>query len=459
MLQMLHYVNPTDEAYLKSYIKAQTIAYGSDRMCSAMPISEIQNLTDILNDDSIVPMNISLSRTLFNGDRICHFGNGFAANVSMSSERIGDYESLTGVGGKSWYTGDGMLYVYNDSDNEEYGSEYFSGIDWTRLSGTTVDKTPRPDVIAGAELESSPESFVGGASLDDKYSAGAMRFHAYTQDEERTYYASDTGITHVLPVFDNDLTAEKSWFMFENEVAALGAGITSTKDPGVETIVDNKLLKKDGTGSEEILVNGKNINEIKPFTKTVDNVKTVYIEGFGGYYFPNAENLTFNRTENNYIQIYKDHGVNPQNDTYNYVVLPNMTSEEVEQYAAEPAICVLSNTDKLQAVSKPSAGVSQIVFWSEGTFNGITVDKPCVVIIREYDGKYILGVSDPTQKETEINITVDRAGMNFVKADKGMVFENGKLTVNLETSPDDTYAGDSFKGITYRAEFSSANNQ
>ena len=49
--------------------------------------------------------------------------------------------------------------------------------------------------------------------------------------------------------------------------------------------------------------------------------------------------------------------------------------------------------------------------------------------------------------------------MNFVKADKGMVFENGKLTVNLETSPDDTYAGDSFKGITYRAEFSSANNQ
>lgn len=43
--------------------------------------------------------------------------------------------------------------------------------------------------------------------------------------------------------------------MFDDEIAALGSGITSSTGNYVETIIDNRKLNKDG--SNEVLINGE----------------------------------------------------------------------------------------------------------------------------------------------------------------------------------------------------------
>jgi hyaluronate lyase len=48
------------------------------------------------------------------------------------------------------------------------------------------------------------------------------------------------------------LTAKKSWFMFDNEIVALGAGITSTESAAIETTVENRRI----AGSNTLTVNG-----------------------------------------------------------------------------------------------------------------------------------------------------------------------------------------------------------
>ncbi|WP_322390260.1 polysaccharide lyase family 8 super-sandwich domain-containing protein, partial [Clostridium perfringens] len=95
-----------------------------------------------------------------------------------------------------------------------------------------------------------------------------------------------------------------------------------------------------------------------------------------GYYFPNKTNLKVRNVENtgtwqaigssgpvdsndqplnitnNYLEMWFDHGVNPTDASYEYVMLPNQTKQQVEEYAKNPSITVLSNTSSVQAVKE-----------------------------------------------------------------------------------------------------------
>src|SRR5699024_11300438 len=57
-------------------------------------------------------------------------------------------------------------------------------------------------------LPISEESWVGGSALDNRYGSTGMSYKQW----------------------NSSLTAKKSWFTFENEIIALGAGISSDED-------------------------------------------------------------------------------------------------------------------------------------------------------------------------------------------------------------------------------------
>ena len=94
-----------------------------------------------------------------------------------------------------------------------------------------------------------------------------------------------------------------------------------------------------------------------------------------------------------------EHGNNPTNATYQYVLLPGRSAARVGQYAAQPQVSVITNNANVQAASETRLGITAANFWTDTTqtAGGITANKKCSVMVRN-DGTFIdVAVSDPTQ--------------------------------------------------------------
>lgn len=410
----------SDEGYLhaKMLIKRHLIPEISDYVYKNLSVTHIKKLEEILNDpDLSEPEDYLISKVYYNMDRVVHQRGNWVAGVSMSSERIANYESINYANEKGWYTGDGMLYIYNYNDVFQFDSDYFNCSDPYKRAGTTVDTQNREDK-SGREYFSN-QDFVGGVSLDNLFSAAAMQLESYHSDGEDAHNCT--------------LTAKKTWFMFDDEVVALGCDISAQDGFDVLTVAENRKLKN----GDEVLT-GKD-GEITANGLLPENPEWIHLENFGGYYFPDGGNLNVQRETNDktFIKMWFDHGVNPQNSTYEYVVLPNMSSTETLKYAQNPDITVLSNTPFLQAVSENSLGICGMVFWEKGSFGDITVTRPLIVMVREDDEEYVISLSDPTHKLKKARIIINKTLKNTY-ADDGLLAlnENGFTVIeaNLDGS-------------------------
>lgn len=173
----------------------------------------------IMSDSSIVPREEKLQTKVYAGmDQVVHLRPGFGFGVSMSSHRIGPYESTNGENLKGWYTGVGMTYLYN-KDPLQF-TDYWPTVNKYRLPGTTVDTMPRADEEGAGYL--SPKTWAGGTELQGQYATAGLDLKGY----------------------GSTLKAKKSWFMFDDEVVALGTGITSTDNRTIETTIENRMLTK-----------------------------------------------------------------------------------------------------------------------------------------------------------------------------------------------------------------------
>ena len=114
----------------------------------------------------------------------------------------------------------------------------------------------------------------------------------------------------------------------------------------------------------------------------------------------------------NYLEMWVDHGKNPDNSSYSYVLLPETSVEETENYVREPKITILENSSKVQAVYHRKLGITGINFWQEqgGSIGGITSDKAASVMLQETaKGTLKISVSDPTMKnQGEIRIMLGK---------------------------------------------------
>jgi hypothetical protein len=176
----------------------------------------------IMEDASIEPRGEKLLSKIYAGmDRAVHLRPGFGIGLSMSSKRIGTHEATVGENLKGWYTGAGMTYLYNNHDLRQY-YDFWPTVNKYRLPGTTVDTMTRSTANYEGTGYRSPNTFAGGSELlGETYTVG-MDYKAY----------------------GSSLTAKKSWFMFDDEMVALGAGIYSSDSRTIETTIENRMLNK-----------------------------------------------------------------------------------------------------------------------------------------------------------------------------------------------------------------------
>ncbi|MYZ35538.1 lyase, partial [Streptomyces sp. SID4917] len=83
-------------------------------------------------------------------DRAVHRGPGWAAALSMASERIAHYECGNGENPRGWHTGAGMLSWWcADRNNDQYTDWFWPTVDPYRLPGTTVSTKRLADRAGG----------------------------------------------------------------------------------------------------------------------------------------------------------------------------------------------------------------------------------------------------------------------------------------------------------------------
>lgn len=355
-------------------------SYYTDIYSGINPLVELPLAKALVgNVDIPVAGDVSFNKVYSSTDRIIHHRPSYRFGISMSSGRIGKFESINDANTTGWYTGDGMTYIYN-ADRGQYVN-YFKNVNDYRLPGTTVDVITRSEIVNNYGLFGNPRNqkhWAGGVSLKNKYGVAGMDLVGEV----------------------SSLNAKKSWFMFDDEVVALGAGITMVELRAAETIVENRK------GLRSLWVDGVLKSAIAGTSEVLTNPKWAHLDGTGGYYFPQPCTVYTARTTASFTEMYITHSVKPTNETYAYVLLPSATKAFLEQYATSPAITINSNTPNVQSVTHSNLKITGVNFFTAATTGILTSNTPASVIYQRSNDTIYMSISDPTQKLTSINLKV-----------------------------------------------------
>jgi hyaluronate lyase len=409
------------------------------------PPAVAKSLTNWVNSPSIPPGQFQFSQM----DRVVALRNGFAFGISMDSSRIANYEAINGGNLHGWFTGDGMTYLYITNKNEgQFSSDFWPTVDPYHLPGTTMGTNGLGNAVGEATTTGQP--WVGGAQVKNTYGLAGMQLHGW----------------------HTTLYAKKSWFMFDNEIVCLGANITAGGPSEVDTTAEDRRLGNPITSS--FTLNGTAITPTVGWSSNLPSATPSWcaLSGTGGYYIPAGNsNLQAVFTQNSgswsqinsddgtvytddYFKLWYNHGVHPTNASYSYVILPNMNALSVSNYALAPDITILTNSTFVQAVSKPSLGVEAANFWTNGpsSVDFISVSNEASIITMESTNGISLGVSDPTQTNTTLTVTLNRSATGFESADAGVTVVQLSPKIILSVNVNGAL------GKTFQASFTYANS-
>lgn len=336
------------------------------------------------------------NRQFWCSDYMVQRRDDYVASVKMLSQRILNAELVNSEGKKSVHLSDGANFLYLEGD--EY-LNIFPVWDWTKIPGTTAIqgtlKIGEPDTIKTR----GKTTFDGGVS-DGTYGLATM-------DLKR-----------------GNLTGEKSWFFFDSSYVALGAAITLDSDTqqDVATDVNQTLLRGDVITSESQspLAQGS-------YSYNTSHGVWIYHDHVG-YIFPadTKLNLSVGPQSGKWSEIgtgpdtpltkdvfdlWIDDGAAPQDERYQYIVVPNTTQEGVAQRAKDSGVEILANNSAIQAVYSPRIKLAELVFrqpsYIKTPLGTVRADHACLLLVRQTAGGLHLTASDPEDLPLKLTITVD----------------------------------------------------
>ncbi|MFE1769336.1 polysaccharide lyase 8 family protein [Streptomyces angustmyceticus] len=341
-------------------------------------------------------------------DRAVHRRPGWAAGLAMASDRITYYENGNGENPRGWHTGAGMVYWWGvDFGGDQYTDAFWPTVDPYRLPGTTVSTKRLADNEGGGWGEPKPAARWVGGTTDGEFAA----------------------IGQDLRGLASTLTARKSWFALADCLVCLGAGITARDGVPAETVVDNRRLGERGTAA--LTVDGVRLPGTLGVTTTFRRAHWAHLAGHGGYVLPGGAPLTVRReartgswhdinttstTEpftRRYVTLWHDHGTDPVDARYCYLLMPGAGPRTLAARAADRHwLTVLANDAGRQAVAVDPLGVTAANFWRAGRAGPLTSSGPVSVLVREHRGRrrptVLLCLAAPERTGEPLEITWSR---------------------------------------------------
>lgn len=422
-----------------------------------LPAGVIPMAMDIV-DSGIEPRGSLIRHKRYGAmDRVVHLQDDFGFTISMSSNRIRNTEGTNDEGLRLWNIGDGLTYLYNE-DKTYYSDHYWATVDYQRLPGTTVNRVEDRAPKAGYGTH-NPYKFAGGTDLG-QYGIAGMEMQG-------------VGTTS-----RNGAHAKKSWFMFDDEVVAIGSDIRSTVEgSGVETVVENRKVSLEK--SNTLTVDGR-IQEMSgdgsadEFNGVHEGTRWIHLAGKEagsdvGYYFPETADITGLREtrtgnwkqvntyekftddeerNNSFVTFWFDHGEKPEKAEYAYVLLPGKSADETAFYHDAPDIEILRQDEQVHAVRENKLGITGINFFEAGRCGAFRAEQPQSVMFREdkEEGTVEISFADPTQSVKELNLTVALGVLEILDKSEGVQVSeiNGETVLTAVTDSPSGTAGKSF---------------
>lgn len=346
----------------------------------------------------------SFNKHYWVSDYTQHSRPGYLFTVRNVSTRTVEAETGNGENLRAHYFSHGATFISVDGNEYKNIMPYW---DWAMIPGTTFPHTTSFPTRPQWGVNYGATTFVGGVS--DGINGAS-----------------------VLNLSKSGITAKKSWFFFDDEIVCLGAGINDASNRNVRTTI-NQTKMETPSYHKQTTSTSETMHTVS--SQVYSNEQLKYIrQGKVAYFFPDQGNVKYtmrtqsgawrdiNNTlsatiESGYVfSLWFDHGNNPTDATYSYVVVPGIDTEaKANQYSMEK-IEILENTSTLQAVVNRDMNLVQAIFHNAGTLQignrSITVNRPCALMIRNGS---VVTISDPTQSNSLITVTIESEGKEYRK--------------------------------------------
>ncbi len=278
------------------------------------------------------------------------------------------------------------------------GSEYrniFPVWDWRYVPGVTSSDYQGPAAAWGKYEHRS--AFVGGVSN------------------------GQFGIT-TMDMRQRGIRAKKTWFHFEDEIVALGAGIWSNQELAIGTTLEQSIL----TGP--VIVDTQEVKEKGDHALNSDT-SWVYHNNVG-YVFPQKSSAVLSNKEQTgtwksinkgqsgdpvskeIFTLRVKHGVKPQGESYQYILLPATSVSDVETYSNNLPVSVVENTSTIQAVTHNDLKLTSAVFHQAGSVNineefAVAVDRPSALVIDQSQEEPVVSVATPGVSGGDLKVCIN----------------------------------------------------
>lgn len=354
-----------------------------------------ENQTNRMASNSLIG-----SRMFWRSDYLINRTKDWYASVRMSSNRTYGFEMTNAENLLGCYSADGVIQVQGKESSYD---EIFPVWDWRQLPGLTVQNDGEA-LPTKYNFFSNESDFVGGV-------------------------ASEVGATAAMKLNRNGLTAHKAYFMLENMVICLGAGISATKELPTTTTIEQSLLVGDVTyGSNR----ASQTMQLSKNSKMQHASPHWVHQGSTGYLMIDNMELSFGSelSKGSWSRIAKfyqgspnvqkwvfkmiiDHGNMPSFDKYAYAILPNHTRDQTYAASKNRPFRVLANSELCQAVEYDKGRKWQIVIYepidvTSKNFYFRASQAGIYCIERTKDG-YTVALADPTQKLDKADFVVGRS--------------------------------------------------
>jgi chondroitin AC lyase len=381
-------VTPAGPAYSMGNVMALLAAEPSPRQ------KELQGFAARLQGKPDAP-EFTGNKQFWCSDFMTHRRAGYYTSVRMLSTRMLNSELVNSEGKKSVHMSDGANYLYLTGD--EY-KDIFAAWDWTKIPGTTA--------IQGTldTGEKNPIGVRGTTTFDGGVSDGTYGLAA-------------------MDLARGKLIAKKAWFFFDSSYVALGAGITlaDDKDHDVATDVNQPLLVGE-------VVTSESKQPVLTGTQTYNSAHRVWVyHNHVGYIFAPNTKISLSAGPQTgawsdigtgssapvtvpVFNLWIDHGVAPQDRSYQYTVVPNVSAEQVAKRATSSELDVLSNTKSIQAVYSRSLKLAEIAFRDAGSLatplGEVQADHSCLLLVKQVTGGWKVTASNPENQPLTLHVTV-----------------------------------------------------
>ncbi|GAA2096244.1 polysaccharide lyase 8 family protein [Streptomyces albiaxialis] len=470
-------------AALKSYVKHLHAASrpAPDPARFASPLTVVRYAA-VLADGSVPAADLNPARrcTAFNAmDKTVHRRPGWAFALSRSSDRISKYEYMSGENLMPWFQGDGAHYLYlaGQDQTEAYGADHFVTVSPYGLAGVTAPVERRHTIpeLYGKPFYDNPDHplhFTASSESQNTYVyfprgthphsggavLGAYGAAALVQSDDVPYTHRDR-LPDDFTVYRN-ATATKSWFLLDDEIVVLAAGVGDRAGRAVTTTVDARAaapgdeIRLSGARTDGSSWSGTGTARLR-WLRWADatrdtSVGYVFLRGPEGSPPPvtvSLEPVTRSRrvvrTANPDTPasrrvfgaaFHQKAGARPL--SLAYALVPGATERALRAYSGDEdregagrngPLSVLANSPRLQAVRHSRLGLTAVNSFAPGPHRlpGLRLDGPASVLVREdgdrKDGRRLaLAASDPTTRRDSLTVLLRGRRLKPVTADEGV---------------------------------------